>query len=111
MKMPSLIVSLMLFSSCQCTVEDVIEIDNYEFYSLHEWKREIKQQENVDVVANIRGSKRIKGPVKGYVAKTLLLVNKVDQRDTLKIIIYGENNMYFRIGDKFFQAKKSLLSE
>lgn len=60
MKMSSLIVSLMLVSSCQCTVEDIIKIDNYKFYSLHEWGNEIQKPEDVDVVANIRGSKESK---------------------------------------------------
>lgn len=92
-----------------CTVEDSIEIDNYEFYSLYEWGKEIEKPKNVDVVANIRGSKRIKGPVKGYYSKTLLLVNKEEREDTLKIIIYGKDNMYFRIGNKFFQAEKPIL--
>lgn len=111
MKMSSLIVSLMLVSSCQCTVEDIIKIDNYKFYSLHEWGNEIQKPEDVDVVANIRGSKRIKGPVKGSDVKTLRLINKEEHGDTLKVIIYGKNNMYFQIGNEFFQAEKSILSK
>lgn len=109
--MKKLLLFLFLAFTYSCTVEDSIEIDNYEFYSLYEWGNEIQKPEDVDVVANIRGSKRIKGPVKGYDSKTLLLVNKEERGDTLKIIIYGKDNMYFQIGNEFFQAEKSILSK
>lgn len=111
MKMLLLIASLILFSGCQCTVEDIIDIDNYEFYSLHELGTDIKKPKEVDVIANMRGSKKIKGPVIGIDVKTLYFVNKGDDRDTLIVIIYGKDNLYFRIGEDFYQAEKSILSK
>ena len=73
MKMLLLTVSLMLLYGCQHTVEDFIRIDDYEFCSLTELGKEIKKPNDVDVIANIRDSKRIKGPVIGYCAKLLRL--------------------------------------
>lgn len=55
--MKKLLLFLFLAFTYSCTVEDSIEIDNYEFYSLYEWGKEIEKPKNVDVVANIRGSK------------------------------------------------------
>ena len=107
--MQLLIVSSILFSSCQCTVEDNVKIDNYEFYSLDKLGKEIKEPDDVDVIANIRDSKRIKGPVIGADVKILRLVNKGGDRDTLDVIIYG--NKYFRIGEDFYEAENSILSK
>ena len=63
MKMLLLTVSLMLLYGCQHTVEDFIRIDDYKFCSLTELGKEIKKPNDVDVIANIRDSKRIKGPL------------------------------------------------
>lgn len=111
MKMLLLIVSLILFCSCQRTVDDFIKIDNYEFYSLFELGKELKKPNDVDIIANIKDSKKIKGPVIGIDVKTLLLLNKERNKDTLTIIIYGKDNKYFRIGEDFFQSKKSIISK
>ena len=55
-----LTVSLMLLYGCQHTVEDFIRIDDYEFCSLTELGKEIKKPNDVDVIANIRDSKKNK---------------------------------------------------
>ncbi len=112
MKMQLLIViSSILFCSCQRAVDDINKIDDYEFYSLYEFGKEIKKPNDVDVIANLRDSKRIKGPVIGIDVKTLLLVNKGEVKDTLKVIIYGKDNKYFRIGEDFYQAENSIFSK
>ena len=103
-------VSLMLLYGCQHTVEDFIRIDDYEFCSLTELGKEIKKPNDVDVIANIRDSKRIKGPVIGYCVKLLRLVNKGNAKDTLSVIVYGKDNRYFRIDNEYYEAKKSIFS-
>lgn len=108
MKMLLLTVSLMLLYGCQHIVEDFIRIDDYEFCSLTELGKEIKKPNDVDVIANIRDSKRIKGPVIGYCVKLLRLVNKGNDKDTLSVIVYGKNNRYFRIDNEYYEAEKSI---
>lgn len=47
MKMLLLIViSLLLFSNCESTVSDSVRIDDYEFYALYKFGREIKIKKN-----------------------------------------------------------------
>lgn len=103
-----LTVSLMLLYGCQHTVEDFIRIDDYEFCSLTELGKEIKKPNDVDVIANIRDLKRIKGPVIGYCVKLLRLVNKGNDKDTLSVIVYGKDNRYFRIDNEYYEAEKSI---
>lgn len=55
--------------------------------------------------------KKIKGPVIGMDIKTLILVNKTNKRDTLKVTIYGKDNKYFRIGEDFYQARNPVFSK
>lgn len=108
MKMLLLIVSLLL-SSCDNTVTDTIRIDDYEFYSLQKFGKEIKIDKDVNIIIdNIKRSRKIKGPVKGIDVKTIRLVNKV-KGDTLEVIVYG--NKYLRIGNEFYEAKRSIISE
>ena len=111
MKMLLLTVSLMFLYGCQCTVEDFIKIDDYEYCSLTELGKEIKKPNDVDVIANIRDSKRIKGPVIGYYVKLLRLVNKGNHKDTLSVIVYGKDNKFFRIDNEYYEAKKSIFCE
>ena len=112
MKMLLLIViSLLLFSNCESTVSDSVKIDDYEFYALYKFGREIKIDKNVDVIYNIKNSKKIKGPVIGVDVKTMILVNKSIEGDTLKIIIYGKDNRYFCLDKEYYQAKRSILQE
>lgn len=110
MKMLLLTISLMLLYGCQHTVEDFIRIDDYEFCSLTELGKEIKKPNDVDVIANIRDSKRIKGPVIGYCVKLLRLVNKGNDKDTLSVIVYGKDNRYLRIDNEYYEAEKSIFS-
>lgn len=110
MKMLLLTVCMMLLYGCQHTIEDFIRIDDYEFCSLTELGKEIKKPNDVDVIANIRDSKRIKGPVIGYCIKLLRLVNKGNAKDTLSVIVYGKDNRYFRIDNEYYEAEKSILS-
>ena len=110
MKMLLFTVSLMLLYGFKCTVEDYINIDDYETCSLTELGKEVKQPNDVDVIANIRDSKRIKGPVIGYYVKLLRLVNKGNAKDTLSVIIYGKSNKYFRIDNEYYEAEKSIFS-
>ena len=110
MKKLLLIVSLLFFAGCDTSVEYSIKIDDYEFYSLKGLGIEIKQID-VDVVAKIKNSKKIKGPVKCYDVKNLYLVNKKQEGDTLIVIIYGKDNNYFRIGEDYYQANNSILSK
>ncbi|MQN88593.1 hypothetical protein F7D34_17855 [Prevotella copri] len=65
---------------------------------------------NTDVIYNIKNSKKIKGPVIGMDIKTLILVNKTNKGDTLKVTIYGNKNKYFRIGKDFYQARNPIFS-
>lgn len=51
-----------------------------------------------------------KGPVIGMDIKTLILVNKTNKGDTLKVTIYGNKNKYFRIGKDFYQARNPIFS-
>ena len=101
----------LFLTSCNNTISDNIEIDDYEFKSLCEFGKEIKIQDNIDVINNIKSSTKIKGPVKGIDVKTMILVNKLNPKDSLKIIIYGKDNKYFRINDNFYQAKESVISK
>lgn len=112
MKMLLLIVSsLLLLSNCESSVSDNIRIDDYEFHALYKFGREIKITKNVDVIYNIKNSKKIKGPVIGINVKTMILINKSIKGDTLKIIIYGEDNKYFCIDKEYYQAKRSIISK
>lgn len=109
MKMQLLTVSILLFLlGCDFKVINGIRIDDYEFYAIYEFNKEIKKSKNVDVISNIKKSKKIKGPVIGMDIKTLMLVNKREKGDTLKIIIYGKEHKYFRIGNDFYIAKNSI---
>ena len=111
--MKHIMICLALFlTSCNNAISDSsIEIDDYEFKSLCEFGKEIKIQDNIDVISKIKNSTKIKGPVKGIDVKTMILVNKSNPKDSLKIIIYGKDNKYFRIGDNFYQAKESIISK
>lgn len=104
-----LMICLALFlTSCNNTISDSIEIDDYEFKSLCKFGKEVKIQDNIDVINKIKNSTIIKGPVKGIDVKTMILVNKSNPTDSLLVIIYGKDNKYFRIGDNFYQAKESI---
>ena len=105
------VISLLLFSNCESTVSDSVKIDDYEFYALYKFGREIKIDKNVDVIYNIKNSKKIKGPVVGVDVKTMILVNKSIEGDTLKIIIYGKDNRYFCLDKEYYQSKCSILSK
>ncbi len=98
----------LLLTSCNNTISDSIEIDDYEFKSLCEFGKEVKNQDNIDVINKIKNSTIIKGPVKGIDVKTMILVNKLNPTDSLLVIIYGKENKYFRIGDNFYQANESI---
>ena len=98
----------LLLTSCNNTISDSIEIDDYEFKSLCEFGKEVKIQDNIDVINKIKNSTKIKGPVKGIDVKTMILVNKLNPTDSLLVIIYGKENKYFRIGDNFYQANESI---
>lgn len=112
MKTQLLIVSIFLFiTSCCSRGPDKIRIDDYEFYTLYEIGKQIEINKNIDVIYNIRNSKKIKGPVIGMDIKTLILVNKTNKRDTLKVTIYGKDNKYFRIGEDFYQARNPVFSK
>ena len=109
MKMQLLTASILLsFVSC-CKRNDLIRINNYEFHSLYSFGKEVKICSNVDVVHNIIESKKIKGPVIGKDVMTLVLINKKESEDTLKVIIYGKSCRYFRIEDDYYQSKNSIL--
>ena len=110
MKKLLLIVSLSFLIGCDTYIEDRIKIDDYEFYSLKGIGIDTKQID-VDVVAKIKHSKKVKGPVKSGVIKNLYLVNKKQEGDTLIVIIYGTDNIYFKIGEDYYQAKSSILSK
>ena len=113
MKKHILIVALLLltgFTGCDNTLEDYISIDDYEFYSLKEFNRDIEVPKGVDVIANLRDSKKIRGPIKGVVTN-MRLVNKKIDGDTLKITFYGNDNRTFSIGKDFYEAEKSIISK
>ena len=104
--MKHIMICLALFlTSCENKLSDSIEIDDYEFKSLCKFGKEIKIQDNIEVINKIKNSTKIKGPVKGIDVKTMIMVNKLNPKDTLKVLIYGKDNKYFRIGDNYYQAK------
>ncbi len=109
MKMQLLIASILLSLVSCCKRNDLVRINNYEFYSLYSFGKELKICSDVDVVHNIIESKKIKGPVIGKDVMTLILVNKKESEDTLKVIIYGKSCRYFRIGDDYYQSKNPIL--
>ena len=64
----------------------------------------------MDVIAILRDSKKIRGPIKGP-ATTMRLVNKTKDGDTLEIILYGKDYRVFSIGKDFYEAEKSVISK
>ena len=42
---------------------------------------------------------------------TLVLINKKEKGDTLKVIIYGKDCRYFRIEDDYYESKNSILDK
>ena len=42
---------------------------------------------------------------------TLVLINKKEKGDTLKVIIYGKDCRYFRIGNDYYESKNSILDK
>ena len=113
MKKHLLIVALLLLTGltgCDNTLKDQINIDDYEFYSLKEFNREIEVPEGVDVITNLRDAKKIRGPIKGP-ATTMRLVNKTKDGDTLEITFYGKDFKAFSIGKDFYEAEKSIISK
>lgn len=96
MKMQLLTVSIFLFIvNCCSRGNESIQIDDYVFCSLYKFGQQIEMDKNTDVIYNIKNSKKIKGPVIGMDIKTLILVNKTNKGDTLKVTIYGNKNKYF----------------
>ena len=89
--MQLLIASILLSLVSCCKRNDLVRINNYEFHSLYSFGKELKICSDVDVVHNIIESKKIKGPVIGKDVMTLILVNKKESEDTLKVIIYGKS--------------------
>ena len=111
MKMQLLTVSIFLFIvNCCSRGNESIQIDDYVFCSLCKFGQQIEIDKNTDVIYNIKNSKKIKGPVIGMDIKTLILVNKTNKGDTLKVTIYGNKNKYFRIGKDFYQARNPIFS-
>ena len=113
MKLYLLIVSLLLLvglTGCDNTLADHVRIDDYEFYSFKQFNRDIEVPEGVDVIANLRDSKKIRGPIKGVVTN-MRLVNKTKEGDTLKVTFYGNDYRLFSIGKDFYEAKSSILSD
>ena len=109
MKKLLLIVSILSLTGCDNSITDRVRIDDYEFYSLKEFNQETKHID-VDVIANMKNSKKINGPVKCIDVKNLYLINNKKEGDTLIVVIY-EKGKYFRIGEDYHQAKKPILSE
>ena len=111
MKKHVLIAALLLLAccltGCDNTLKDHIRIDDYEFYYFN---RDIEVPEGVDIIANLRDSKKIRGPIKGP-ATTMRLVNKTKEGDTLEITFYGKNLKVFSIGKDFYEAEKSIISK
>ena len=110
MKKHLLIVALLLLTcltGCDNTLKKHISIDDYEFYYIN---RDIEVPEGVDVIANLRDSKKIRGPIKGP-ATTMRLVNKTKEGDTLEITFYGKDFKVFSIGKDFYEAEKSIISK
>ena len=110
MKKLLLIVALLLLTcltGCDNTLKNHISIDDYEFYYFN---RDIEVPEGVDIIANLRDSKKIRGPIKGP-ATTMRLVNKTKDGDTLDITFYGKNLKVFSIGKDFYEAEKSIISK
>lgn len=101
---------LTALTGCNNTLKDQISIDDYEFYSFKEFNRDIEVPEGVDVIANLRDSKKIRGPIKG-VATIMRLVNKKIDGDTLKITFYGKDYRTFSIGKDFYEAERSIISK
>lgn len=113
MKKHLLIVALLLLTcltGCDNTLKNHISIDDYEFYSFKQFNRDIEVPKDVDVIANLRDSKKIRGPIKG-VPTNMRLVNKTKEGDTLKITFYGKNLKVFSIGKDFYEAEKSIISK
>ena len=48
---------------------------------------------------------------KGIDVMTLVLINKKEKGDTLKVIIYGKDCRYFRIGNDYYESKNSILDK
>ena len=110
MKNQLLIIALLLLTfltGCDNTLKKHISIDDYEFYYIN---RDIEVPEDVDVIANLRDSKKIRGPIKGP-ATTMRLVNKTKDGDTLEITFYGKDFKVFSIGKDFYEAEKSIISK
>ena len=113
LKKQILIVALLLLTGltgCHNTLEDHISIDDYEFYSFRHFNIEIEVPEGVDVISNLRVSKKIRGPIKGTTT-IMRLVNKTKDGDTLKITFYGNNYKVFSIGKDFYESEKSIISK
>ena len=111
MKMQLLTISILLSLVGCCKRNDLIRINKYEFHSLYSFGKEVKICSDVDVVHNIIESKKIKGPVIGIDVMTLVLINKKEKGDTLKVIIYGKDCRYFRIGNDYYESKNSILDK
>lgn len=113
MRILLLIVSFILLTcltGCKNTLKDNVRIDDYEFYSLTEFNREIEIPADVDVIANMRDSKKIRGPIKG-IAKHMRLANKTRDGDTLEVTFYGNDYRFFSIGEDFYEAENSIISK
>ena len=113
MKKQLLTVALILLTGltgCDNTLKEHISIDDYEFYSFRRFNIEIEVPEGVDVIANLSDSKKIPGPVKGYIT-TMRLVNKTKEGDTLDVTFYGKDYRVFRIGGDFYESESSIISK
>lgn len=104
MKTLVLLVSSLLLLSCNHTVSYKMIPDSYKFYTLEKFGEKVGFS-NIDKLINdINNSKPIKGPVIGADVQTLFLINKNVKGDTLKVIIYGDDARYFRIGERYYQV-------
>jgi hypothetical protein len=106
-----LIVSILLLTGCKNTLKDNLRIDDYEFYSLTEFNREIEIPADVDVIANMKDSKKIKGPIKSGIVKNMRLVNKTKNGDTLEATFYGNDFRFFSIGEDIYEAENPIISK
>lgn len=107
MKTQLLIVSSLFLLGCSHKVSNKKLLDGYEFDSLKKFGKEIKDANIDKLINNINNSKQIKGPVIGADIQTMFLVNKNIKGDTLKVIIYGKDARYFRIGERYYQVNSN----
>jgi hypothetical protein len=112
MKMQLLIGSIITLLLCSC--KNNLKNDfssssnNYRFISVSYFKEKKNDLDGYKLIEYLKKSKRVKGPIKSVIIKKLQLFD-ISKKDTILIIIYGDDHRYFKVNNHYYFSEMPVL--